>query len=120
MQITISKAPQGMRIKAFRSGDFAEVDRLDDAAEQVWSDLFSDIVNGKHSILYYDSQTVTRPGYSSFMRYALHRSTKKAGFLQLSVMQYLNNEMIPTSDRQYNSVKDFLLDVPTCTTVTIK
>lgn len=120
MQITIKKAPHDMRIKAIKSGDFTEVDRLDDAAEQVWSGLFSDIMTGKRSILYYDGQEVSRPEYRSFMRYALHRSTKKDGFLQLSVMQYRNGEMIPTSDRQYNSVKDFLLDVPTSATVTIK
>lgn len=120
MQITINKAQKEMRIQAFRSGDFTEVDRLDDAAEQVWSGLFSDIMNGKNSILYYDGQSVTRPGYRSFMRYALHRSTKNAGFLQLSVMQYRNGEMIPTSDRQYNNVSDFLRDTPNNATVTIK
>lgn len=119
MQITINKAPHEMRIQAFRSMDFSEVERLDDAAEKAWSDLFTDIMTGKHSILYYDGQEVTRPGYSRFMRYALHRSTKKDGFLQLSVMEYRNGEMTPTSDRQYNSASDFLRDVPNVSTVTV-
>lgn len=119
MQITIEKAPREMRIQAIKSGDFTKVDLLDDAAEKVWSGLFNDILTGKSNILYYDGQTVTRPGYNSFMRYALHRSTKKAGFLQLSVMEYRNGEMIPTSDRQYNSVSEFIYDTPTNATVTV-
>lgn len=119
MQITINKAPHDMRIQALRSMDFSEVDRLDDAAEKLWSNLFYDIMNEKHNILYYDGPEVIQPKYRSFMRYALHRSTKKAGFLQLSVMEYRNGEMIPTSDRQYNSTSDFLRDVPNDSTVTV-
>lgn len=99
--------------------DFSVVDRLDDIAEKVWSDLFNDIVAGKHSILHYDGHTVNKPNYSSFIRYALHRSTKKPGCLQLSVMEYRNGEMIPTSDRQYSNVSDFPVDTPNNAVVTI-
>lgn len=119
MQITIDKAPHEMRIQAFRSMDFSEVECLDDAAEKIWSGLFYDIMNRKHSILYYDGHEVIKPEYHSFMRYALHRSTKKDGFLQMSVMEYRNGEMIPTSDRQYSSVSDFLRDVPNNVNVTV-
>ena len=49
-----------------------------------------------------------KPGYTSFMRYALHRSTKKDGFLQLSVMEIRNGEVIPTSDSQHESADDFI------------
>lgn len=48
--------------------------------------------------------------------YALHRSTKQDGFLQLSCMELKNGQIIPTSDRQYNAsdggFSGFFRDLP--------
>jgi hypothetical protein len=56
-------------------------------------------------------------GAVSFMRYALHRSPKKADHLQLSCMEIKNGRTIPTSDRQYNILDgsgflEFFRDLP--------
>lgn len=76
--------------------------------KSAWRGIYNAIADGRNKIAYWDDYRVENPGYTSFMRYALHRSTKKDGFLQLSVMEIRNGEMIPTADRQHGNVEDFI------------
>lgn len=86
----------------------AEFDRQENAVKSVWMGIYNSVESGNSNIAYWDVYHVTRPGYNSFMRYALHRSTKKDGFLQLSVMEIRNGKIIPTADSQHDSAVDFI------------
>lgn len=86
----------------------AELDRQERAAKNAWRGIYNAIADGGHKIAYWDEFHATRPGYESFMRHALHRSTKRDGFLQLSVMEIRSGEMIPTADSQHDSTEDFI------------
>ena len=86
----------------------AELDQQENAFKNVWSTIYKSIESGKNKVAYWDSQSVIQPGYHSFMRYALHLSTKHEGFLQLSVMEIRNGEIIPTSDSQHKDVRNFI------------
>lgn len=86
----------------------AELDRQERAAKNAWRGIYNAIADDRNKIAYWDVYRVEKLGYTSFMRYALHRSAKKDGFLQLSVMEIRNGEMIPTSDSQHGNVEDFI------------
>lgn len=86
----------------------AQLEHQENAVKTAWSGIYNAIASGSSDIAYWDSEPVKRPGFHSFMRYALHRSPKHGGFLQLSVMEIRNGEMIPTSDSQHNSEDDFI------------
>ena len=117
----IHGAPHDLRIAAFKNWDLLdEVDALDALADAAWGEVYAAIMDGKCRIAYWDGQTCEHPGYKSFMRYALHRSTKQDGFLQLSVMEIRNGEVIPTSDTQHNSLKSLLTEVPRDAVVTVR
>lgn len=117
----IHGAPRNLRIAAFKNFDLLdEVDSLDAVADAAWGEIFEGIRSGSCRIAYWDGYTVERPRYHSFMRYALHRSTKRDGFLQLSVMEIRNGEIIPTSDTQHGTLKSFLGDVPRDAVVTVR
>ena len=85
--------------------------------------MFNAVASGSVHVAWYDmSPVTTRSGAVSVMRYALHRSTKKDGFLQLSCMELKNGQIIPTSDRQYNIVdasgfREFFRDLPQITNI---
>lgn len=86
----------------------AEFDRQEAAVKTAWESVYNAIASGDKNVAYWDCCHATQPKYCSFMRYALHQSTKKDGFLQLSVMEIRNGEIIPTSDSQHGSTADFL------------
>ena len=86
----------------------AELDRQENAVKAAWGEIYNSIASGGSSIAYWDGKPVERPGFKSFMRYALHKSAKHDGFLQLSVMEIRNGEIIPTSDSQHDNVEDFI------------
>lgn len=95
----IHGAPHDLRIATFKDWDLLdEVEALDAVADAAWGEIFEGIRSGSCLIAYWDGYTVERTGYQSFMRYSLHRSTKRDGFLQLSVMEIRGGEVIPTSD----------------------
>lgn len=85
-----------------------ELDRQENTVKAVWSGIYNAIANGKAKIAYWDDNAVDHGDYHSFMRYALHRSPKQDGFLQLSVMEIRNGEIIPTSDSQHDNADDFI------------
>nr|DAH82436.1 MAG TPA: hypothetical protein [Caudoviricetes sp.] len=101
--IEIRKATQKQTVAAIKSGDFSEVEKIEDAARQKAKNVFLAVASGSVPLAWYDLPPVwCQSGVVSVMRYALHRSTKKDGFLQLSCMELKNGQIIPTSDRQYN------------------
>ena len=115
--ITIRKATQKQAITAIKSGDFSEVNRIKEIAEKEARQVFEAVSSGAVPLIWYDLPPVRcQSGAVSFMRYALHKSTKKPGYLQLSCMEIKSGCMIPTSDRQYNitdgGFSEFFRDLP--------
>lgn len=120
--IEIRKATQKQTVAAIKSGDFSEVSKIKEIAEKDAAQVFDAVSSGAVPLIWYDLPPVTtRSGAVSVMRYALHRSTKKDGFLQLSCMELKNGQIIPTSDRQYNVLdggfSEFFRDLPRNTNI---
>lgn len=113
----IIKPTPKQTIAAIKSRDFSEVDKIKETATQAAADVFLAVASGATPLIWYDLPPVRcQSGAVSVMRYALHKSTKKPGFLQLSCMEIKNGCMIPTSDRQYNvsdgGFSEFFRDLP--------
>lgn len=94
------KRSQKQTVAAIKSGDFSEVEKIEDAARQEAAKVFLAVASGSVPLIWY----------------ALHRSTKQDGFLQLSCMELKSGQIIPTSDRQYNTTdggfSEFFRDLP--------
>lgn len=116
--VEIVKPTSKQTIAAIKSGDFSEVKKIRDIARQNAADIFQAVSSGAVPLIWYDLPPVRcQSGTVSIMRYALHRSTKKADHLQLSCMEIKNESVIPTSDRQYNILdssgfREFFRDLP--------
>lgn len=115
--IEIRKPTQKQTVVAIKSGDFSEVKKIEDAARQEAENVFHAVASGSVPLIWYDLPPVRcQSGAVSVMRYALHRSTKQDGFLQLSCMELKNGQIIPTSDMQYNTTdggfSEFFRDLP--------
>lgn len=78
------------------------------AVSATWKAVYSAVSNGCQVLAYWDSDPVAYSGYRSFMRYALHKSPRRDGWLQLSVAEIRNGDMIPTSHKEFNNFRDFL------------
>ena len=106
--ITIKKATQAQTIAAIKSGYFSEVDTINEKARKEAIEIFTAVADGVIKLAYWDMPPVKRrDGKKSIMRYALHRSTTKEDCLQLSCMELIGSEIIPTSDRQFKINDDF-------------
>lgn len=115
--ITIRKATQKQAITAIKSGDFSEVNRIKEIVEKEARQVFEAVSSGAVPLIWYDLPPVhCQSGAVSVMRYALHKSTKRPGYLQLSCMEIKDGRMIPTSDHQYNitdgGFSEFFQDLP--------
>ena len=113
----IIKPTSKQTITAIKSRDFSKVNKIKETATQAATDVFLAVASGSVPLIWYDLPPVRcQSGAVSFMRYALHKSTKKPGYLQLSCMEIKNGCMIPTSDRQYNiadgGFSEFFRDFP--------
>ena len=112
----IIKLSPKQTINAIKSGDFSEVNKIKETATQAAADVFLAVASGSVPLIWYDLPPVRcQSGAVSFMRYALHKSTKNPGFLQLSCMEIKDGRMIPTSDRQYkitDGFREFFRDLP--------
>lgn len=102
---------------AIKSRDFSEVDKIKELAEKDARQVFDAVASGSVPLIWYDLPPVRcQSGDVSFLRYALHKSTKKQGYLQLSCMEIKDGYIIPTSDRQYNitdgGFSEFFRDLP--------
>lgn len=120
--ITIRKATQKQAITAIKSGDFSEVNRIKEIAEKEARQVFETVSSGSVPLIWYDLPPVRcQSGAVSVMRYALHKSTKRSGYLQLSCMEIKDGRMIPTSDHQYNitdgGFSEFFRDLPQITNI---
>ena len=116
----IIKPSSKQTIDAIKSGDFSKVQKIRDIARQNAADIFQAVSSGAIPLIWYDLPPVRcQSGVVSVMRYALHRSPKKADHLQLSCMEIKNGIIIPTSDRQYNILdggfSEFFRDLPAIT-----
>lgn len=124
--ITIKKATQSQTITAIKSGDFSAVDTINEKARKEATEIFMAVAGGVIKLAYWDMSPVKRrDGKKSIMRYTLHRSTKKEDCLQLSCMELIGGEIIPTRDRQFNIKDDydrreFFRSLPAVTKMTFK
>ena len=106
--VEIRKATQEQTIAAIESGDFSEVNKINAKAQKEALELFDVVAGGVVKLAFWDMSPVKRrDGKKSVFRYALHRSTKKADCLQLSCMEIVSGEIIPTSDRQFKINDDY-------------
>lgn len=113
----IIKPTSKQTIAAIKSRDFSEVDKIKELAEKDSRKVFNAVASGSVPLIWYDLPPVRcQSGAVSFLRYALHKSTKKQGYLQLSCMEIKDGRMIPTSDRQYSiaggGFSEFFRDLP--------
>lgn len=112
----IMKPTSKQMITAIKSRDFSEVDKIKESAEKDAAQVFNTVTSGAAPLIWYDLPPVCcQSGAVSFMRYVLHRSTKKTDHLQLSCMEIKGGRTIPTSDRQYNitdGFREFSQDLP--------
>ena len=124
--VTIKKATQKQTIAAIKSGDFSTVDTINRRAEKKAMEIFTAVADGVIKLAYWDMSPVKRrDGKKSVMRYALHRSTKKVDCLQLSCMELIGGEIIPTSDQQFRinddyDRREFFRSLPAVTKMTFK
>lgn len=122
----IIKPTPKQTIAAIKSGDFSTVDTIEEKARKEAIEIFVSVAAGVIKLAYWDMPPVKRrDGKRSIMRYALHRSTKKENCLQLSCMELIEDEIIPTSDRQFNIKDDydrreFFRSLPAVTKMTFK
>nr|DAZ57925.1 MAG TPA: hypothetical protein [Caudoviricetes sp.] len=122
----IIKPTPKQTIAAIKSGDFSTVDTINKKAQKEATEIFMAVAGGVIKLAYWDMPSVKRrDGKKSIMRYALHRSTKKENCLQLSCMELIEDEIIPTSDRQFNIKDDydrreFFRSLPAVTKMTFK
>lgn len=95
----IIKPTPKQTIAAIKSGDFSTVDTIEEKARKEAIEIFVSVTAGVIKLAYWDMSPIKRrDGKKSVMRYALHRSTKKDGCLQLSCMELIGGAIIPTSD----------------------
>lgn len=126
MKNKIIKPTPKQTIAAIKSGDFSTVDTIEEKARKEAIEIFVSVAAGVIKLAYWDMPPVKRrDGKRSIMRYALHRSTKNVDCLQLSCMELIGGEIIPTSDRQFNIKDDydrreFFRSLPAVTKMTFK
>lgn len=118
----IIKPTSEQTVDAILSGDFSTVDKIGAAVKKDARQVFNAVASGAVPLIWYDLPPVRcRSGAVSVMRYVLHKSTKKPGYLQLSCMEIKDGRMIPTSDRQYNitdgGFSEFFRDLPQITNI---
>ena len=122
----IIKPTSKQTIAAIKSGDFSTVDTIEEKARKEAIEIFVSVAAGVIKLAYWDMSPVKRrDDKKSVMRYALHRSTKKENCLQLSCMELIGGEIIPTSDKQFKINDDydrleFFRSLPAVTKMTLK
>lgn len=113
----IIKPSSKQTIDAIKNRDFSEVDKIKETATQAATDVFLAVASGSVPLIWYDLPPVRcQSGAVSFMRYALHKSTKNPGFLQLSCMEIKDGRIVPALDCQYSitdgGFSEFFRDLP--------
>lgn len=118
----IIKPTSKQTITAIKNRDFSDVDKIKELAEKDARKIFDAVTSGSVPLIWYDLPPVRcQSGAVSFLRYVLHKSTKKQGYLQLSCTEIKDGRMIPTSDRQYSitdgGFSEFFRDLPQVTNI---
>lgn len=93
-------------IASFRGNTIAEEKYKDanDLRKKTYKRLFEMLIDGEIDIFYYDQFKKTD---TDFTRYIFTRSTKISGMVQKSCLQYIDEKIIPTSDSNRESWRDF-------------
>lgn len=113
----IIKPTSKQTVTAIKTRDFSTVNEITEKAKKDAKKAFDAVASGSVPLIWYDLPPVRcQSGAVSFLRYALHKSTKKPGYLQLSCMEIKDGRMVPTSDRQYSITDggffEFFRDLP--------
>ena len=113
-EITISKAPQKMRIEAIKGlRSFDDVLELDSIAADAWQEIFERVEKGIYNYATWDAVPITsKSGSVSFLRHGLTRSIKEPDKLQLTYILVRDDEEIPLNDLQVN-LYEILKETPT-------
>ena len=107
MTVKIIKPTSAQTVKAIKTGNFAEVNKIRETAMEQATEVFNMVASGELSLIYYDMPPVRScTGKESFLRYILHRSAKEPGKLQLSCLMVQDGKAIPLSDVQLSISKD--------------
>ena len=99
---------------------------INEKARKEAMEIFMAIAGGVIKLAYWDMSPIKRRDGKKFvMRYALHRSTKKEDCLQLSCMELIGGEIIPTSDSQFKindnyDRREFFRSLPAVTKMFLK
>lgn len=114
----IEKAKPENVVKAIKTHDFSEVEKINADAKRNARAVFDAVFFREVGLIYYDLPAVqTRTSTTSFLRYILHRSTRRTGYLQLSCVEMRNGCPISTSDVQFSAddsgFKEFFNQFPT-------
>ena len=118
MNKIIYNIPDKIRLEAIQNFDFDELEKVEEREKTKIFDLFNKFKNKVVRVAWYDSKHVhdTANNEVRFMRYALHRSTRYADKLQLSVIYCVNDEFFPTSHSDINlnctGVNEFCNSLP--------
>lgn len=104
-KITIPKLDRRLYLAAFQRLDRDAMDSCTGPIDTAWIAVYDAVSSGAARVAWWDAKPAED---GAFMRYALHRSTKYAGCLQMSAMEIKNGNMIPTSDSQHDSADSFL------------
>ena len=120
-EVTISKAPQTMRIEAIKGlRSFDDVWELDSIAADAWQEVFEGVEKGIYNYASWDAVPITsKSGSVSFLRHGLTRSIKEPDELQLTCILVRNGVEIPLSDLKVN-LYELLKETPTNATVIIE
>lgn len=96
-EITISKAPQKMRIEAIKGlHSFDDVLELDNIAADAWKEIFEGIEKSIYNYASWDAVPITsKNGSVSFLRHGLTRSIKESDKLQLTCILVKDGKEIP-------------------------
>lgn len=97
----IVKIPE-ITINAFEAFGDADLEARNGAESQAvndaWTAVYRMVESGAAKLAYWDARGTS----DSFTRYALHKSTRRAGTLQRSVMWVRNGEIIPLSHSEHD------------------
>lgn len=97
----IKKAGRDITVAALKSRNYTGLKKINDVARRDAAEVFTAVADGLVRVAWYDNPPVKAPdGNMSIMQYALHRSPKKDGFLQLSYMEIKDGRIIPCGDLQ--------------------
>lgn len=96
-------------LKAFKEGNDVLFDQLDGYINEIYSDLFKNLISGKIDCAYFDNHKAANGMYT---RYVYHRSVRHSGLQKSCMLMYPDGKFEPVSHRDYVTLGDLLKDLP--------